>query len=61
MKKKSSEDKCNTINISLGLCIGTLIGVSIDNIGLGMLIGVLAGLCIGTLADTINNNKTLKK
>lgn len=43
-KQQNSND--SPISISLGLCIGVLVGVAIDNIGLGMLLGVALGLCI---------------
>ncbi len=51
-KQQNSND--SPINISLGLCIGVLVGVAIDNIGLGMLLGVALGLCIYPL---FNNKK----
>lgn len=39
-----------SMDLALGLSLGTLIGIRMDNIGLGMMLGVAVGLGAGSAA-----------
>ena len=42
---------------AVGLSLGVLVGIIIDNIGLGMMIGVAVGLCGGSAIGVLRKNK----
>ena len=44
-------------SLSIGLSLGVLIGIIIDDIGLGMMLGVAAGLCIDPAIGALKKNK----
>ena len=48
-------DSCN--GLAVGLSLGVLGGIIIDNIGLGMMIGVAVGLCGGSAIGVLRKNK----
>ncbi len=54
--KESKQDNDISMNLALGLSIGTLLGVAIDNIGVGMLMGVAVGLCFYPAIGTLKKN-----
>ncbi len=54
--KESKQDNDISMNLALGLSIGTLLGVAIDNIGVGMLMGVAVGLCFHPTIGTLKKN-----
>ena len=41
----------------LGMSIGTAIGVSLDNLTIGMCMGMSFGVCIGALMDAKNRKE----
>lgn len=45
-QKESVQAGDSGSGLAIGLSLGVLIGIIIDDIGLGMMLGVAAGLCI---------------
>lgn len=43
--------------LAIGLSLGDLVGIIIDDIGLGMMLGVAAGLCIDPAIGALKKNK----
>ena len=43
--------------LAVGMSLGVLGGIIIDNIGLGMMIGVAGGLCGGSAIGVLRKNK----
>ena len=43
--------------LAVGLSLGVLFGIVMDNIGLGMMLGVAVGLCTGPAISVLKKNK----
>ena len=43
--------------LAVGLSLGVLFGIVMDNIGLGMMLGVAVGLCTGPAISALKKNK----
>ena len=43
--------------LAIGVSLGDLVGIIIDDIGLGMMLGVAAGLCIDPAIGALKKNK----
>lgn len=45
------------IGLAVGLSLGVLFGIVMDDIGLGMMTGVAVGLCVGPAVAMLRRNR----
>lgn len=45
------------ISLAVGLSLGVLFGIVMDDIGLGMMTGVAVGLCVGPAVGVLRQNR----
>ena len=55
-KKEPSPDNSGSW-IAIGLCLGIVIGLLTDDMGLGICLGVMMGVSIGPAIDALRKNK----
>ena len=47
--------------LAIGLSLGILVGLLIDDLGLGMMLGAAVGLCSGSAISALRKNKKAEK